>query len=954
MESKKIVSFLIVVFTNYFGFSQTFTDGNNFTYEVSSTTLNTVTLTSGNNASGAIVVPETVDFESVTYTVTRIGGSAFRDNPITEITLPNTIESIGGSAIRNTNLTSITIPDSVKIIQNSGIAVNNSLTTVIIGSGLETVESNGFRANSVLSSVTSNNPNAPSLGFNVFLETPSNKTLTIPEPSLSSYQDEGWAGNFSLVNGLVLVFTESDGFTYRITSVNPNQAALINGNNATGAVTVPETVVSESITYRVTRIEQRAFENNPITEINLPNTIESIGGSAIRNTNLTSIVIPNSVKIIENSGISVNSGLTSVQIGLGLETIESNGFRGNSILNSVTISAFIAPSLGANVFTNTPVNKSLTIPEGSKNSYEAAGWITNFFLINGKVSIGSSFSLNNLTYTITSLNPNEVSLTDANNVSGEVNISNEVSVRDVNFNVTALGENAFRDNDLTSITIPSSVMSVGNNAFTNNLNLTKVTSNNPLAPTLGGNVFSNTSTTKELIIPNGSGFSYADAGWNAFFSAINGILLDQTFIVDGITFKVFSVSPNEVQVTGANSSITDLVIPPSITDNNIDFKVVSIANSAFDGAGLTSVIFPNTLRDLGDVAFRSNLLTEVVIPNGIKQIPQRCFFSNSLTSVTFPDSLEDIKFRAFERNDLTEITLPRKLKSIEPLAFGTNPITKITSLNELAPSAVIGEDRPSFSNVVNIDLFIPTNSTPSYENAGWVGFKSINEILGKISVALKVFLQGAFSNPNVGEENLMRDDLRVAGIISSISPYSSETIPEKQDTIPSTNTIGQNALVDWVLVQLLDANDKNIIIASKSALLQRDGDIVGTDGVSNLNFEVNAGDYFIAIKHRNHLRIMTQNTMNLNFSDITTLDFTSDANILQGGQNAVVSISNGKLAMVSGDVNENGNIQISDLSILVPELGKSGYSIFDLNMNGQIQINDINGLLTPNLGRGEQ
>ncbi|MBW1298308.1 hemagglutinin protein, partial [Aquimarina litoralis] len=99
-----------------------------------------------------------------------------------------------------------------------------------------------------------------------------------------------------------------------------------------------------------------------------------------------------------------------------------------------------------------------------------------------------------------------------------------------------------------------------------------------------------------------------------------------------------------------------------------------------------------------------------------------------------------------------------------------------------------------------------------------------------IQLAIKinpvVFLQGAAINPNMGEESLMRDDLRAAAAIPTTSPYADAA------TTAATvfNTTGANAIVDWIWVELRDKNNANQVLASSSALLQRDGNIVGTDG----------------------------------------------------------------------------------------------------------------------------
>ncbi|WP_299627074.1 hypothetical protein [uncultured Tenacibaculum sp.] len=223
---------------------------------------------------------------------------------------------------------------------------------------------------------------------------------------------------------------------------------------------------------------------------------------------------------------------------------------------------------------------------------------------------------------------------------------------------------------------------------------------------------------------------------------------------------------------------------------------------------------------------------------------------------------------------------------------------------------------------------------------------------GDIQLALKVYLQGAFLNPNTGEESLMRDDLRVlGGVYGSTTPYSDgATI---SDAIKEDDA-GSNSMVDWIWVELRDADDTSIVIDQKSGVLQRDGDIVDvTDSNTPLSFDVPSDNYYIVIKHRNHLSIMTSSPISLS-SNLTSLDLSSDTNMVLGGTNALVDMGSGIFAILSGDFDENGQIQNIDTNAIIQLLGVSGYNKADLDMNGQVQNIDINNLLNPNIGKGEQ
>ena len=118
-----------------------------------------------------------------------------------------------------------------------------------------------------------------------------------------------------------------------------------------------------------------------------------------------------------------------------------------------------------------------------------------------------------------------------------------------------------------------------------------------------------------------------------------------------------------------------------------------------------------------------------------------------------------------------------------------------------------------------------------------------------ILVGVNVFLQGDYDS-NTGD---MRVDIHSS--IPFTSPYSED--------VRSVSTIPQN-IVDWVLVQLKTTANGSAV-ASKSAFLRNDGKIVADDGITEyIEMDAAAGSYYIVVKHRNHLSVMSTNAVSLN------------------------------------------------------------------------------------------
>ena len=164
-------------------------------------------------------------------------------------------------------------------------------------------------------------------------------------------------------------------------------------------------------------------------------------------------------------------------------------------------------------------------------------------------------------------------------------------------------------------------------------------------------------------------------------------------------------------------------------------------------------------------------------------------------------------------------------------------------------------------------------------------------------------------------------------------------------------TSDHNAIVDWVFVELRDVNDPKKVVATRSALLQRDGDVVDMNGVSALRFlAVENGEYHVAVRHRNHLGVMTANPFYL--SETTEmLDFT-DPDFPTYGTNALVEFG-GQMVMQAGDFDQNGNAHsqgpANDIFflfsfILADENNPNhatnhvvyGYHSFDIDLDGKV------------------
>ena len=156
---------------------------------------------------------------------------------------------------------------------------------------------------------------------------------------------------------------------------------------------------------------------------------------------------------------------------------------------------------------------------------------------------------------------------------------------------------------------------------------------------------------------------------------------DFSYTYQGKTLFFNILSSNTVKVTSENHDFPyyttyptgDLVIPATVTYNDVTYNVTSIGNNAFQNCtGLTSVTIPNGVTSIGPNAFEyCTGLTSVTIPNGVTLIGAHAFeCCTDLTSVTIPNSVTSIGYDAFQNcTGLTSVTIPNSVTTIGYDAF---------------------------------------------------------------------------------------------------------------------------------------------------------------------------------------------------------------------------------------------------------------------------------------------
>lgn len=192
----------------------------------------------------------------------------------------------------------------------------------------------------------------------------------------------------------------------------------------------------------------------------------------------------------------------------------------------------------------------------------------------------------------------------------------------------------------------------------------------------------------------------------------------------------------------------------------------------------------------------------------------------------------------------------------------------------------------------------------------------------------RILLQGAFDQAS----GQMGTTLRDRQAIPFSSPYPQA--PQTEQTLPDQMT-------DWILMQL-SATPESQPIASKSALLLKDGRVCQNGTADVICFrDIPVGKYYLTIRHRNHLPIMSAQPLDLQKKSICEIDFTTSPDLTYGAE-ALTAVSIDRWALWAGDVDQDGKIGPGDFQewYSAAKRNATGYEKSDLNLDGHVSIED--------------
>lgn len=471
--------------------------------------------------------------------------------------------------------------------------------------------------------------------------------------------------------------------------VLPNSLTEIGASAFQNYVALKDVVFPEGIT----KIDTDAFRDCSALDVVLPESVEYIGGYAFSKTSMggelhlpnltylggtgwrtfdyckfTKISSLGKVSIIPNGCFIDNKQLNFVELPDSTTSINTYAFQGCSALETFIVKALTPPTLSnTNALQNTN-NCPIYVPDASVEAYKTAtNWVTYapriqsiFYYLgyidfvdpavrdicvanfdtdgDGVVSIEEAAAVTDIGTLFkgnTSIETfDEFKYFENVNLTG--NSFNGCKLKRITLpNITTIPYGSFMNSGLISIELPSSVTSVGSQAFQSSHNLVEVVFKGNTPPQI--NAFLGCNNLK-VIKPHGSNESS--------FKTLN----DNLYSYDG---KILYAVPfgNDVLETDSVETIYDNAFRAySGGTTSLNFaSVTNIKSDAFNGSKIQKITLSKECS-LSNYSFANSSL-EVLVANGIKAIPYECFTNSRLTSLVLNfDYIANLSYVASLKN----------------------------------------------------------------------------------------------------------------------------------------------------------------------------------------------------------------------------------------------------------------------------------------------------------------
>jgi hypothetical protein len=393
-----------------------------------------------------------------------------------------------------------------------------------------------------------------------------------------------------------------------------------------------------------------------LISVNIPNSVTKLNGDVFGGcTSLATVTIPNSVTSIGSMVFDGCINLKSITIPASVTSISQDAFNGCTSLTSVTFSGSTLSSFSTNAFRGLG-DLRLKYFDGGAGTYtrpaNGTTW-TKSASAAAAPATAAPAAAETAGLAFTAINSNkEYSVAKGTVTTGAVVIPASYN----NLPVTEIADKAFNGTQITAVTIPDSVKTIGARAFMDCASLTSVTIGKGVT-SIGNMAFGNcaklTSVTFSGQIP-----------FNSFYQSsflLQGDIYDKYFAAGGGAGTYTRPSGGETWTKGGSATAA----PAAAGTAGLAFTAIN-SNKEYSVAKGTvttgAVVIPASYNNLP-----------------VTEIADKAFNGTQITAVTIPDSVKTIGARAFmDCASLTSVTIGKGVTSIGNMAFGN--CAKLTSV----------------------------------------------------------------------------------------------------------------------------------------------------------------------------------------------------------------------------------------------------------------------------------
>lgn len=557
-----------------------------------------------------------------------IGNSTFQDSGIESISIPASVTHIGSSAFYNcSSLTKVTFAENGELTDIRWRAFyGTAITSIDIPSTVKTIEENAFNSASLTTvnfSRIAMNGNIADYAASMFGDNTSLASITVPSGSEDLYKNL-LADKASIIQGQLI---HVGGLKYEMNKTKDGLVCKGFIEDVQKDVVIPAEVGA----CPVTTIGEKAFYATDIESVSIPASVSEIGSLAFGDcTSLASVAFG---RIAKNGG---------------LDGYQSDMFSGSSALASISV------------------------PGGSEESYQNLLNISD--LVQGQVILADG-----LKYEVNEMKDGLVCVGFSADVKKEVTIPSEVQ----GYPVVAIGNQAFLGAAISGITIPSSIATIGDGAFSDCASLAVVTFGRisflDQIDAYQSDMFAGCTALDIINLPSGCEETYKSQLNLGDYITLKA----QEIVVGGLRYMLNDAKDGYECWGFSGDSWAKLVIPSQLGS----YPVSSICFYAFrNNSVIESVSIPASLKRIDDSAFYNcSSLTTVTIEEGSKlaKIDNMAFAKTALQSISIPSSVGEIFGYAFWNcTSLSTVAFGRILMednfSSEPNMFdGCNSLSTI-------------------------------------------------------------------------------------------------------------------------------------------------------------------------------------------------------------------------------------------------------------------------------------